>query len=124
MQLNGARAQHPKLLIVEDEYLLADNVARYFAKQGAQVIGFAPSVRKAREIINRGEAFDLAVLDIRLQDAEVYEVADLVRDKGARLVFYTAMEASSLPDRFRNTPVVQKPAPLNQLYQIVMATLA
>jgi response regulator of citrate/malate metabolism len=112
------------VLIAEDEFMLADDLARFFASKGADIIGFAPTVRLARQIIEKGEPFDVAVLDVSLADAEVYKVADLVRDKGACLVFYTAMEEGRLPERFRDAPVVQKPAGGEQIYLAVLRACA
>jgi DNA-binding LytR/AlgR family response regulator len=109
-----------KVLIAEDEFILADDLARFFASKGADIIGFAPTVRLARQIIEKGEPFDVAVLDVSLADAEVYEVADLVRNRGACLVFYTAADARHLPERFRHAPVVQKPASGKQIYSAVL----
>ena len=63
---------------------------------------------------------DWGVLDISLADAEVYEVADLVRNRGACLVFCTAADARHLPERFRDAPVVQKPASGKQIYSAVL----
>ena len=109
-----------KVLIVEDEFMLANDVARLFASKGADIVGFAPTVRQARQIIERGEHIDVAVLDVSLADDEVYEVADLVRERGACLVFYTAADASRLPERFSDAPVVQKTAGVEQIYSAVL----
>jgi DNA-binding LytR/AlgR family response regulator len=113
-----------KVLIAEDEFVLADDLARYFASKGADIIGFAPTVRLARQIIKKGQPFDVAVLDISLADAEVYEVADLVRNRGACLVFYTATDARQLPERFRDAPIVNKPASGEQIYSAVLRACA
>lgn len=97
-----------RLLIVEDEYLIADQVAKFFSKHGAEVIGFAPTARKAREIISRGTHFDVAILDVGLRDSDVFSIADLVQQSGAKLVFYTGLEANKLPERFLTMTVVTK----------------
>lgn len=109
-----------KVLIAEDEFILFNDLARFFASKGADIIGFAPTVRLARQIIEKGEPFDVAVLDVSLADAAVYDVADLVRDKGACLVFYTAAHARHLPGRFSDAPLVQKPAGAEQIYSAVL----
>lgn len=105
-----------KLLIVEDEYLIADQVAKFFAERGAEVIGFAPTARKAQEIIGRSDPFDVAILDVKLVDGDVSTIADLVRNAGAKLVFYTGTDLQKLPERFRKATVVAKPADVAVLY--------
>ncbi len=112
-----------KLLIVEDEFMIATQVARYFVERGAEVVGFAPTASKAHQIIQGGPPFDAAILDIRLRDVEAFEVADLVRRAGACLIFYTAMDPAKLPERFRNAPVVSKPESMDKLYSRVMRAL-
>jgi DNA-binding NtrC family response regulator len=111
-----------RLLIVEDEYLIADQMAKFFAKRGTEVIGFAPTARKAREIISRGTQFDVAILDVRLADGDVFPIADMVRKLGADLVFYTGLEPNKLPERFRTTMVVSKPEDVDALYASTMKT--
>ena len=105
-----------RLFIVEDEYLIADQVAKTFASRGAEVIGFAPTAQKAREIISRGASFDVAILDVGLRDGDVFTVADQIQKSGATVVFYTGLDASRLPERFRTTTVVPKPEDVNVLY--------
>lgn len=108
---------HPlKVLIVEDEYLIADQLAKFFSNHGAEVVGFAPTVEKAHEIVSRGTPFDVAILDVRLRDGDVFTVADRIREYGAKLVFYTGLETSSLPERFREMAVVPKPEGVDVLY--------
>lgn len=109
-----------RLLIVEDEYLIADQLAKTFASHGAEVIGFAPTAQKALEIISRGTLFDVAILDVRLRDRTVFTVADLILKSGATVVFYTGLEAKDLPERFRKTTVVRKPEDGDVLFSITL----
>jgi DNA-binding response OmpR family regulator len=111
-----------RVLIVEDEFLIADRVAKFFARRGAEVIGFAPTARKAREILSRGAPFDVAILDVGLGDRDVFMIADLVREAGAEAVFYTATDQQKFPERFRDTTIVAKPADVHELYASTIET--
>ena len=115
---------HPRVLIVEDEYFLADDMARHFVAAGAELVGFAPTARQALAIVDREPHVDVAVLDVRLGSGDVFEVADRLRDLGVCLVFYTATEPSELPERFRDDPVVQKPIGADQVYLEAMRSCA
>jgi len=106
----------PRVLIVEDEYFIADDVAREFSAAGAHIVAFAPSVERARAIIARPTDIDVAILDVRLQDGEVFMLADELLAKGICLVFFTATESSQMPARFADIPVVLKPAGAEQVY--------
>lgn len=105
-----------RVLIVEDEYLLADDLAREFSSAGAHIVAFAPSAAKARRIIERGTEIDVAILDVRLQDGDVFEFADELRERNICLVFFTATEPTEMPARFADVAAVAKPAGADQVY--------
>ncbi|MEX6507374.1 response regulator [Jiella sp. M17.18] len=97
------------VLVVEDEYYLADDVAVALNRLGATVIGPVPTVAEARERLARADRIDLAVLDINLQGEAIYPFADDLSDRGIRFVFATGYDTAVLPERFRDTPRWQKP---------------
>ena len=68
--LNGAR-----LLIVEDEYLLAQEMADYFENLGTEVVGPVGTVARALDLI-ASSRIQVAVLDVNLRDERVYPVAE------------------------------------------------
>jgi DNA-binding response OmpR family regulator len=81
--LNGAR-----VLVVEDETIIALTVADALADQGAEVVGPAASVREAFQII-RGVALDAALLDVNVADGEITPVAESLIAQGVPLLLYT-----------------------------------
>lgn len=114
--LQRLSAFRPKVLIVEDEYFTADDLARQFAAAGSEVVGFAPSLVRAQRILDSAVAIDVAILDVRLEDGTVFELADVLRSKGICLVFYTATESADVPRRFADVPVVSKPLGADHVY--------
>ena len=56
-----------RLLVVEDEFYLAEDLARDLAARGAVVIGPVPSVDDALDLVEDTEHIDGAVLDLNLQ---------------------------------------------------------
>ena len=116
MHTDITRAFKPTVLIVEDEFLIADELARTFEQAGGSVIGYAASATKAREIVERTSNLTLAVLDVCLADGFTFELADLLRSRGVTLVFYTATEPQTFPARFRNETVIQKPSTAEAVY--------
>jgi DNA-binding NtrC family response regulator len=102
--LRGAR-----ILIVEDEYLLADDLNNALADAGAHVLGPAASVDDATALIEKESAIDAAVLDVNLRGDMVFPLADILRDRGIPFAFATGYDDWALPPRFADAPRVEKP---------------
>jgi CheY-like chemotaxis protein len=82
-----------RVLIVEDEYFLAQDLANRFEQLGAEVIGPAGTVAAALSLVGPNQ-IDVAVLDVNLRGERVYPVADLLLQKQTPFVFATAMAVS------------------------------
>lgn len=103
------------VLVVEDEYYFADDIAEYLRSRGVNVVGPSGSLRQALSLAERTAGLDGAILDIRLQDGHVYPLADALQRRGIPFVFVTAYAADGLPARFRGVPVVSKPSGLGDI---------
>lgn len=97
------------VMIVEDEYLTALNLAMEVEDQGASVTGPFSSVSQAIGILRGPEKPDVAILDIRLQNNNVFPVADLLMKNGIPFVFTTGYSKNDLPARYAQTPHFEKP---------------
>ena len=95
-----------KLLIVEDEFLIAEDMARYFAKMGAEVLGPVPSVERARSL---AEQADAAILHVKNGGTYVFSIADRLSERGVPFVFFTGYELSAIPHRLRHACSLRKP---------------
>jgi CheY-like chemotaxis protein len=119
MSLAGKR-----ILLVEDEYLVALYVTRLLEEAGAVVLGPVPLTTDAMQIVRRTE-IDAAVLDVNLSDGPCYPVAEALTCQNKPFVFVTAYERSSLPVAFRHAPRLTKPVLpaelLNTLEQMTTA---
>jgi DNA-binding response OmpR family regulator len=97
------------VLIVEDEFYLADDLASALSEAGAHVLGPYGRVEDARRQIEDGEAIDLAILDIDLVGERVFPVAELLRGKGTPFLFATGYDADVLPAGLSGAPCMEKP---------------
>lgn len=97
------------VLIVEDEFYLADDLAAALTGVGARVLGPFGRVEDASRLIEGGEAVDLAILDIDLVGDRVFPVADLLRARGAPFLFATGYDPEVIPARFADVPRLEKP---------------
>jgi CheY-like chemotaxis protein len=101
--------QRRRILIVEDEYLLARDITQALESVGAEVVGPAPSVESALSLLEEDPHIDGAVLDINLKGEMGYAVADALADRKVPFVFTTGYDESSIPPRFINVPRCEKP---------------
>ena len=97
-----------RILVVEDEYFIADDIARALTKLGAEVVGPAPDLERADALLS-GNPVDWAVLDINLQGEMVYPVAKALRERGVPFIFATGYDASSIPNGYADVPRWEKP---------------
>ena len=98
-----------RLLLVEDEYVLALGLADALGDMGAEVFGPVASVADAMKLVESLPEIDAAVLDVNLGNEEVYPVADALVARGVPFLFATANARSRLPARFALVEVCQKP---------------
>ena len=90
MTLSASQAHliNRRVLIVEDEYFIADDIAQVLEKAGAAVVGPAPT-REAALALLTSERVDIAVLDIELHGELVFPVADYLRARAIPFIFAT-----------------------------------
>lgn len=105
-----------RILVVEDEYFLADEVRRRLVALGATVVGPAASVEEAFELFDTSD-IDAAILDIHLGDEFVFPVAERLDAMGVPFVFATNHDASILPGRFKGFSLCEKPTELGRIAQ-------
>lgn len=103
LPLDGCR-----VLIVEDEYFIADELSHKLMDYGAEVIG---PLGRFDEALNQAkhDGFEAAVLDINLRGQQSFPVADELLRQGVPFVFATAYDATDIPARFAKVPLWRKP---------------
>ena len=102
-----------RVLVVEDEYLLARQLERALQRDGAEVIAVAPSVAAALAVLASGALPDVAVLDLNLAGEKAYPVAAALR--AAAVPFAIGYDAADRDPAFADAPHLNKP--------LTMATL-
>src|SRR5262249_61987757 len=88
-----------RVLVVEDEYLVAMDMSAYLEAAGAHVVGPASNVSAALEALEHTE-LDGAVLDVNLRGEMAYPVADALVARGIPFVFTTGYDAHASPAHF------------------------
>src|SRR6516164_2815923 len=85
-----------RVLVVEDEYLVAMDMSAYLEAAGAHVVGPASNVNAALEVLERTE-LDGAILDVNLRGEMAYPIADALTARGIPFVFTTGYDARTVP---------------------------
>ena len=102
-------------MVVEDEYMMADDLRRDLERVGAQVVGPVPSVADALKILAQADTLDGAILDVNLRGEKAYPVADALRERGVPFVLATGYEQWALPEAYKDVPRCDKPVDLRHL---------
>jgi CheY-like chemotaxis protein len=98
-----------RLLVVEDEYLIASDLAEWLESEGVQVMGPAPSVDEALGLLNTDALPDGAVLDVNLGDEQVFPVAEALRAADVPFVLLSGYDPRVIPEAYRDAPRCAKP---------------
>ena len=116
------RKDKPRVLLVEDEALVAMMIQDTLAEFGFQVIGPLSTASEALAAA-RESHFDAAVLDINLGDGLVYTVAEILSVRGVPFVFVTGYDVDSVDPRFSDIPILQKPIERDMLHKVFISSI-
>jgi DNA-binding response OmpR family regulator len=109
-----------RILVVEDNALLAMSFGDILRHAGAEVVGPTGKLIVA-ELIAETEPLTAAMLDIRLDTQEVWSVARILAARGVPIVFCSGhFDRTNLPSEWANRPILVKPTRPHQ----IVATLA
>lgn len=97
-----------RVLVVEDEALVAMLVEDMLADMGCEVMGPAGSVKQALDLLAREEP-QAAILDVNLGGEAIYPVADALMARGVPFVLATGYGEGGVQEAYRTAPVLQKP---------------
>jgi CheY-like chemotaxis protein len=102
----GEKLMGVRVLIVEDEIIVALFLEDLLAEFGYEVAGVAAQLDDA---MARAPDYDAAVLDVHLNGRNVFDFADTLAARGTPFVFATGYGERGIPERHRARPVLQKP---------------
>jgi CheY-like chemotaxis protein len=98
-----------RVLVVEDEYYIADDLARELRLHGHEVIGPLCKREQVLRTLAANSEIDLAVIDINLHGQASYAIADALLARGVPFVFATGYARSNIPQRYAQVPLLEKP---------------
>lgn len=105
---NDRDADAPRILLVEDEELIAIELQRELRQRGWSIIGHASTLSEAEDLLST-KSVDAAVLDVNLRGTAVYPFAETLTRRQIPFVFCTGYGVADPKGGFPNVPILQKP---------------
>ena len=106
-----------RVLLAEDEFVIAFGLQIDLEEMGANV-SVVDSVADGLPQADR--PFDVALLDVRLADGDVYPLADALQARGVPLVFHSAhADVASLTLRYPGARALRKPCAASMIAEAV-----
>src|SRR4051812_38681780 len=97
-------AEAHRVLVVEDEYIVAIDLVTSLEDVGIEVVGPAGSLDEALELLHTSGRLDAAILDINVRNQLIYPVADALASRGVPHSFALCYGAT-LPETGRHEKV-------------------
>ncbi len=119
-QVNPA---HPRVLLVEDEFIVGLDLAETVRAIGCRVDG--PHVCRATAIAAMEQELpDFAILDVMVEDGEVYPLADKLQQAGVPMVFHSGHATEEeVHARYPQARAAQKPCPPAEIIAMITGAL-
>lgn len=112
-----------QILIVEDEFIIADDVAAGLQAEGAAVLGPVAKLQGALELLSNHEV-DGAILDVNLGGEMVFPLADQLMKLAVPFVFVTGYSCGKMAERFATVPCISKPFKMRDLVDLLNRRMA
>jgi len=118
-----AKSSEARILVVEDEYLIRMLLEDMLVDLGYSVAAAVGTIAEASKFAEGGD-FDVAILDVNLDNDPIYPVADILTKRGLPFFFVTGYGERSLAEPYRDHPALQKPFQAEQLQRTLTSLLA
>jgi CheY-like chemotaxis protein len=108
-----------RVLVVEDMFLVAEELCHSLQDWGCEVVGPAAGVDEALKLVER-ERLDGALLDVNLGNERCFPIAEALEKHGVPFFFLTGYDMSSaFPPEFETVPRLPKPVDLQLLAKTI-----
>lgn len=112
-----------RVLIVEDEFIVADSLEMLLRTAGAEIVGTVPCIEEALSLIESGSKIDIATLDMNLRGRSAAPIADALAARAVPFVFMTGADENPLFARYPDVPRCTKPTDFARFIEVLRAEL-
>lgn len=122
MLQTGDNSSGSRILVIEDQYFLAESIRAELESQEFEVVG--PFGYLSTGLLDAmATPLHAAIVDINLHGWTTYEVLDRLRERSTPVVIATGSEPGEIPVRFAECCVVRKPYTTYMLLEAVRSVL-
>ena len=111
------------ILVVEDEYYLASDLAAQLERAGASIVGPAGDCENAIRLIETASP-DFAVIDMNLGGVMAFPVVEALKERGIPFIVATGYSATVLGEPFSGHPQIEKPYQASDLMRLIQSIAA
>jgi DNA-binding response OmpR family regulator len=112
-----------RVMVVEDEFIIADEIAGIIVDSGHEVVGPFGSVEEALASLKDETMPDLAILDANLRGRSSLPLAEALRELGVPLCLCTGYRSDDLRATFGEVSILHKPVNARVLASLIERTL-
>jgi DNA-binding response OmpR family regulator len=109
-----------KILVIEDSPVVAPFTADLLGELGCEVVGPAPNMAVARELIDEG-GFDAAMMDVHIRGERVFPLCEVLNSAGVPFLLTSGYADWSLPEKWQDSRRLQKPYTLDEVREALEA---
>ena len=98
-----------RVLVVEDEYFLAEDIGEALKALGARIVGPVGELEEAKDIVDSNVAIDAAIVDVNLRNEMVFPLARVLRARNVPFIFTSGYDRTSIVAEFQDIRLWEKP---------------
>lgn len=123
MKVDNAIFMGKRVLIVEDEDLIAALLEDLLKKLGLKVVATATRLADAVDFAEKDE-LDVALLDVMMKGLDVHPVVQALSRRGIPFAFVTGYGVTRTTGIYRDRPVLTKPITQPELRRVLREAFA
>lgn len=112
-----------RVLVIEDEYFLADDIVRTLTTLGAGIVGPYGDLDEASDVVDRDIAIDAAIVDINLRNEMAFPLVRVLRSRKVPLVLTSGYDRSSIGPEFQDVRLWGKPFDIKTMARELMSMI-
>lgn len=112
-----------RVLVVEDEMLVAMLIEDFLEEFGCTIVGSVASIAEAIQLATT-EAIDGAMLDMNINGQSIYPVAEQLAQRNIPFIFVSGYGTEQFRSEYKNHPRLSKPFRRLDLQHILTANFA
>lgn len=117
-----------RCLILEDEFLIALDLERILESAGVAEVVSTSRIPQARDALGPDGKFDIALLDLKLEDESSEPIAKILQERGIPFVFITGMsskakQGADVSSHWPDVPMLEKPFEQAHLLSVLTQAL-